>query len=73
MINLRMKPAILFLILSLLFVVGNMALALEVNIPDAGLRAKLEVALGKNPGDPITDAELVGLKELIVDAGYYLS
>ena len=41
-------------------------LSTEIDIPDLNLRAVLEEALGKNPGDPITAAELATLIDLSV-------
>ena len=37
-----------------------------VNIPDPALRAAIEKALGKNPGDPIPQADMLTLTELVV-------
>ena len=47
---------------------GAAAQTAGISIPDAGLRGAIESALGKQPGDPITEGDmaLVG----ILDAGY---
>ncbi len=48
---------------SILFVFGRVSNA-QVEIPDPNLRAKIEAALGKNSGEPITDVEMKTLTRL---------
>lgn len=57
----RMFWAILWF--SILFVSGRISNA-QVEIPDANLRTKIEAALGKNSGEPITPEEMKTLTRL---------
>ena len=57
-------PHLIWLALALAILPIISLAGVEVNIPGANLRAKLEEALGKKAGDPITDLELAGLSRV---------
>ena len=50
---------------SLVLGLGRMATAQSVHIPDPGLRAVLELALGKEAGADITQADMLSLESNI--------
>ena len=53
-----------FSVVAVVLITVTINVTAEIDIPDAGLRAHIETALGKQAGDPITTAEMETLTRL---------